>query len=115
MLEETSCDAVMIGRGALGNPWIFAQAAALWRGGPAPSPASLGERIRLAAAHAGLMVDEKGERTGVLEMRKHLVAYFRGFPGASALRAELVRIDGSAAVQARLSRALAELGEGGAA
>jgi len=110
MLDETGCDAVMIGRAAVGNPWVFSEAVALWRGERAPAPPSLADRIRLAASHLDLMVEDKGERTGVLEMRKHLVAYLRGFPGVSALRAELVRIDESAAVRARLKRALRELG-----
>jgi tRNA-dihydrouridine synthase B len=115
MLEETSCDAVMIGRAAVGNPWIFAGAAALWRGSDLPGPASLADRMELAVEHLGLMVEAKGERSGVLEMRKHIVAYLRGFPGASALRGELVRIEGSEAVRARLKQALGELGGGRAA
>ncbi len=112
MLSETSCDAVMIGRAAVGNPWIFAGAAALWRGAPLPPSASLLERLRLSVEHLDLMVTAKGERSGVFEMRKHIVAYLRGFPGASALRSELVRIDGSADVRARLARALVEFGGG---
>lgn len=115
MLSETSCDAVMIGRAAVGNPWIFAGAAALWRGEAAPGPAALADRVRLALGHLDLMIEAKGERSGVLEMRKHIVAYLKGFPGASTLRAELVRIEGSEAVRARLSRALNELGGGGGA
>jgi nifR3 family TIM-barrel protein len=115
MLNETSCDAVMIGRAAVGNPWIFAGAAALWRGAAPPAPATLADRIELAIEHLDLMVEEKGERTGVFEMRKHIVAYLRGFPGASALRAELVRIEGSEAVCARLKRAVDEFGGGGGA
>jgi len=60
-------------------------------------------------------VEAKGERSGVLEMRKHIVAYLKGFPGASALRAELVRIEGAEAVRARLERALDEFGGRGGA
>ncbi|MBM3306782.1 MAG: tRNA dihydrouridine synthase DusB [Candidatus Eisenbacteria bacterium] len=112
MRDETGCDGVMIGRAAVGNPWVFAGAAARWSGLPAPEPPTLTDRIRLAAEHLDLMVAAKGERTGVLEMRKHITAYLRGFPGASGLRAELVRIDGSDAVRARLLRAASELGDG---
>jgi tRNA-dihydrouridine synthase B len=115
MLTETSCDAVMIGRAAVGNPWIFSGAAALRRGSALPAPASLADRIKLAIEHLDLIVEEKGERTGVFEMRKHIVAYLRGFPGASALRAELVRIEGREAVRARLDKALEEFGGGGGA
>jgi tRNA-dihydrouridine synthase B len=115
MLSETSCDGVMIGRAAVGNPWIFAGAAALLRGAALPAAPSLADRLRLAAEHLDLMVEAKGERSGVFEMRKHVVAYLRGFPGASALRAELVRIEGSEAVRAKLARAIDEFGGGGVA
>jgi nifR3 family TIM-barrel protein len=112
MIAETSCDGVMIGRAAVANPWVFAGAAALWAGRPAPSAPSLADRLRLASEHLDLRVAAKGERTGVLETRKHIVAYLKGFPGASALRAELVRIEGSEAVRRRLALALEDAGRG---
>lgn len=106
MLDRTGCDAVMIGRGAVGNPWIFARARELADGRPASPPPSLADRIRLAVTHLDLMVREKGERRGVREMRKHIVAYLRGFPGASGLRAELVRMEDHERVRDRLLEAL---------
>jgi len=112
MLTLTSCDAAMIGRAAMGNPWIFRRSNELHAGRPEPDEPVLAERLRIAAEHLDLMVEEKGERRGVFEMRKHLVAYLRGFPGASRLRAELVRIEGHAAVRARLEGGLAESGRG---
>jgi len=110
MLDETACDAVMIGRGAVGNPWIFARAAALLSSGTVPNEPDPAERIRVAIEHLDLMVAAKGEPRGVFEMRKHIVAYLRGFAGASALRAELVLIEGHRDVRARLERALGRLG-----
>jgi nifR3 family TIM-barrel protein len=115
MIAETSCDGVMIGRAAVASPWVFEGAAALWSGRPAPPPPSLADRLRLASEHLDLRVAAKGERTGVLETRKHIVAYLKGFPGASALRAELVRIDGSDAVRRRLALAAEEFGREAAA
>jgi nifR3 family TIM-barrel protein len=112
MIAETSCDGVMIGRAAVASPWVFEGAAALWSGRPAPPPPSLADRLRLASEHLDLRVAAKGERTGVLETRKHIVAYLKGFPGASALRAELVRIEGSEAVRRRLALALEDAGRG---
>jgi tRNA-dihydrouridine synthase B len=109
MLERTGCDGVMIGRAAVGNPWIFARARELAEGrrqSPAPS---LADRIRLSITHLDLMVVAKGERRGVMEMRKHIVAYLRGFPGASDLRAELVRTEGHERVRERLLEALDSL------
>jgi len=106
MMEATSCDAVMIGRGAVGNPWLFRRAVRMWSGDPDPGPPSMRERIEVAAGHLDLMVDSKGERRGVLEMRKHLVAYLRGAPGAARLRSELVTMEGHANVRERLEREL---------
>ena len=108
MLESTSCDGVMIGRAAVGNPWIFARARELAESGRSSPPPSLEDRITLAVEHLDLMVAAKGERRGVQEMRKHIVAYFRGFPGASSLRAELVRMEGHERVRRRLLGALDE-------
>ncbi len=110
MLEETGCDAVMIGRAAVGNPWLFARAAELIATGKARGESSLAERIALAIEHLDLMVEAKGERLGVMEMRKHIVAMLKGFPGAVELRRELVIMEGHASVRARLERAL--VGEG---
>ncbi len=108
MLETTGCAAVMIGRAAVGNPWLFRSAETLRRTGGSADPATLVETLATAIEQLNLMVEAKGERRGVLEMRKHLVAYLRGFRGASHLRAELVRIDGHAAVLERLRAAMDE-------
>ena len=106
MMEQTSCDAVMIGRSAVGNPWIFSRCAQLAASGTAEPPPGLADRISVAITHLDLMVESKGERRGVLEMRKHIVAYLRGFPGASQLRSELVRMEGHQDVRERLATAL---------
>ena len=108
MLETTSCDAVMIGRAAVGNPWLFQSAEMLWRTGAIADAVTLVETLATAIEQLNLMVEAKGEHRGVMEMRKHLVAYLRGFRGASHLRAELVRIDGHAAVLERLHAAVDE-------
>jgi tRNA-dihydrouridine synthase B len=108
MLDETSCDGVMIGRAAVGNPWIFRRAQELATSGRVLPPPSLADRIGLAVEHLDLMVEAQGERRGVLEMRKHLVAYLKGFPGAVNLRAELVRMEGHERVRERLLGALDE-------
>lgn len=102
MLDRTSCDAVMIGRGAVGNPWIFRDAATLRSGGIGPAARTLAETLATAVEQLDLMVEAKGERRGVMEMRKHLVAYLRGFHGASKLRSEIVRMEGHASVRDRL-------------
>lgn len=86
MLEETGCDGVMIARGALGNPWIFRDAASLWRGDGLPEPPSDEERIEMLLRHFDLITENKGERVAVREIRKHIGWYVKGMHGAAALR-----------------------------
>ncbi len=93
MFDETGCDAVMIGRAALGDPHIFGRVNRyLETGELAPEP-GIAERIALATRHAELMVDEYGEQHGVLKMRKILGWYVKGLKGASELRQRLVRVE----------------------
>lgn len=89
LLEETGCDFVMIARGALGNPWIFREALALWEGRPAPPPPELQEKIGLILNHFDLLLTEKGEYAAVREMRKHAGWYLKGIPGSAGLRRQL--------------------------
>ena len=86
MLEETGCDAVMIARGALGNPWIFAECEAAWKGQPIPKRPEPDEIIDTAKKHAMLLLEEKEEYRAVREMRKHAAWYTKGIKGAAALR-----------------------------
>ena len=79
---------VMIGRGAMGNPWLFREARRALEGG-APQAVSLNERIDTAVLHARWMVDFKGERLGVMEMRKHVGHYISGLRGATAIRRQV--------------------------
>lgn len=89
MMEETGCDAVMIGRGALGNPWIFRRTVHLLRTGELlPEPAAA-ERIRMARRHFDLAAGLKGSGVAVLQMRKHLSWYLKGLPGAAKRRTQL--------------------------
>lgn len=88
ILQESGCDSLMIGRGAMGNPWLFRESLAAIRGTEV-QPVSLQERVDTARSHARWMVDFKGERLGVMEMRKHIGHYIGGLRGATALRREL--------------------------
>jgi nifR3 family TIM-barrel protein len=91
MFEETGVDAVMIGRGAIGNPWIFRDARALLDGLEIPSPPNWQERVEMVSRHLSLKCDWLGERVGVLEMRKMYGGYFRGIPDISKLRQKLMQ------------------------
>lgn len=87
MLEETGCDMVMVGRGALGNPWIFRQINCYLTDScrilPPPGPA---ERVAVMRKHIGLMCEEKGEGRGMREARKHVGWYVHGVRGAAEFR-----------------------------
>jgi tRNA-dihydrouridine synthase B len=86
MLEQTGCDYVMIARGALGNPWIFREAVALYEGRPKPEPPTTEEKVAMLIRHLDLAVAEKGERVAVMELRKHVGWYLKGEHGATAVR-----------------------------
>ena len=86
MLKETGCDMVMIGRGALGNPWIFRELDAAYRGEEIPSRPSDEERIAMMIRHLEMLCDLKGETTGVKEFRKYIMRYTKGMRGAASMR-----------------------------
>jgi len=85
MMNETGCDGIMIGRGALGNPWIFENTVDLFEGRPIREIPQ-NEVIDVALSHLRLMIEDKGERAGVAESRKHLGWYMKGLRGAAELR-----------------------------
>lgn len=85
MIEQTGCDGVMIGRGALGNPWIFENVINLFEGRE-KREISVDETVDVAISHLVLMISDKGERAGIAESRKHLGWYMKGIRGAAELR-----------------------------
>ncbi|HYE95491.1 MAG TPA: tRNA dihydrouridine synthase DusB [Rubricoccaceae bacterium] len=91
MFEATGVDAVMIGRGAIGNPWIFRDTKAFLETGEVPPPPSWEERVAVVAEHVTLKCAWLGERKGVLEMRRMYGGYFKGHAHASQLRQRLVQ------------------------
>lgn len=94
LFEETGCDAVMVGRGALGNPWFFKQALATIKKLPPPHQPSVNERVEMCRRHFALLLEDRGERWGTNLMRKHFSWYIRGFAGAAAVRQSLVTAEG---------------------
>jgi len=102
MLRETGCDAVMVGRASLGNPWIFRRIVAYLRDGtvePEPSPV---ERIDMALRHLAMAVAYRGERAAVPAMRKQMAWYLKGVPGANRVRAIINQLGTFAEVRATL-------------
>jgi len=87
MVRETGCDGVVVGRGCLGRPWLFADLAAAFAGRPERVLPSLGEVATVMRRHAELLVDWWGrEREAVTDFRKHVAWYLKGFPVGSELR-----------------------------
>jgi nifR3 family TIM-barrel protein len=86
MKDETGCDGVMIGRGAMGNPWFFRSLVALETGQPDPGPPSLTERCAVWRRHATLVQEWSPEKMRLHEVRKTLAWYSRGMYGGSQLR-----------------------------
>lgn len=77
---------VMIARGSLGNPWIFRDALAIWKGEEKPQPPTLAEKVQMMQTHLERLLAEKGEYAAVREMRKHVGWYLKGVHGSAAVR-----------------------------
>ncbi|WP_343601254.1 tRNA dihydrouridine synthase DusB [Mycobacterium sp.] len=93
MMAATGCDGVVIGRGCLGRPWLFAELSAAFTGSPAPAPPTLGEVADIIRRHGALLTWHFGEHKGMRELRKHTAWYLHGFPAGSELRRALALVD----------------------
>lgn len=91
MVRDYGADGVMIGRGCMGNPWIFGQIVARFKGEPEPEEPTVDERLDTVLRHAELMAMRKGENLGLREFRKHVVAYMKAFPHAKELKQQLLQ------------------------
>ncbi|MGQ9818454.1 MAG: tRNA dihydrouridine synthase DusB [Candidatus Kapaibacteriales bacterium] len=100
--KETGCDGVMIGRAAIGNPFIFTQAKTYLRTGKIPPSPTIDERINVCLEHLKLNIAYKGERLGILEFRKFYNGYLRGIPNVSTVRQKLVTSDSFAEIEETL-------------
>jgi tRNA-dihydrouridine synthase B len=100
--EKTGCDAVMIGRGALGNPWLFAQIREVVAGRPLPPPPSVEERLRVFSRHLDLLCNFKSGPKLIHEVRKACAWYAKGLYGANAIRQEIWKIRDADAIIARV-------------
>ena len=89
LLEHTGCDAIMVGRGAQGNPWIFKRILHYLKTGELLPEPTAQERVEKALRHSQMLIAYKGEYIGIREMRKHMAWYMKGLPGAAELRGKL--------------------------
>lgn len=103
MLNKTGCDAIMIGRGAQGNPWIFKRINHYMETGEILPEPTLEEKINTAIKHLNLAVKEHGEYVAVREMRKHIAWYLKGLKGSAKVRDEINKITSYEEVITRLN------------
>lgn len=107
MLRDTGADGIAIGRGAVGNPFIFSEIIAALEGRAFVEP-SLEERIEVALLQLRTAIEDKGERVAIPEARKQIALYLRSFRGAARIRAEINRSLTYSQVEAALRSALAD-------
>lgn len=93
MMKETGCDLVMVARGAQGNPWIFRELMAAWRGEPEPEKPSASEVRDMMYQHLDQLVELKGEYAAVREMRKHIAWYTKGRKNGASIRKAVNQIE----------------------
>lgn len=92
MLEETGCDAIMIGRGAQGNPWIFEKINKYLEEGVFISDPTSEEKIDTIIRHMNMLIEHKGERTAILEMRSHIAWYIKGMRDAAYTKQKIFKL-----------------------
>ena len=99
MFEQTGCDAIMVARGAQGNPFLFRQIHELLDTGAVQFVPSPQDRLKQCIEHVQLLIADKGESRGVKEARKHIAWYIKGLPGASALKTHIFTISDFATME----------------
>ena len=93
MFEKTGVDGIMIGRGAIGNPWIFEKIKYFLQYGKKMEEISKKEKLDIILEHFNLEIEEKGEYTGIREFRKHIVYYTKGIPNSSEFRSKINNLE----------------------
>lgn len=91
MLEETGCDAVMIGRGALGNPWLIKECVDYLESGIEPQEVTVDEKIEMILKHLSYLLEIKPEKVAILELRSHAAWYLKGIPHTAQVRQKLMK------------------------
>ncbi len=98
MVDHTGCDGVVVGRGCLGRPWLFADLAAAFNGQTVTELPTLGQVAAIMRRHAELLAELMGEERGSVEFRKHIAWYLKGFRAGGTLRQQLGLISSLAAL-----------------
>ncbi|GBF78033.1 tRNA dihydrouridine synthase DusB [Paenibacillus sp. 598K] len=90
ILDHTGCDGVMIGRGALGNPWMLYRTVHYLTSGELPPDPTPTDKMKIAILHMDRLIALRGEAVAVREMRKHLAWYLKGLPGAARIKDQIM-------------------------
>ena len=98
MLEVTGCDGLMIGRGALGNPWLFSEIASAINSKEFNEP-DISERLDTCLKHVALIRDNKGEYTAAAEIKKHAALYIKGVRSAASVRDRIMKTRSTAEIE----------------
>jgi nifR3 family TIM-barrel protein len=104
MIEQTGCDGVVVGRGCLGRPWLFAELQAAFAGAPLPTPPNLGQVAAILRRHADLLAAHLGPEKGLRDLRKHVSWYLHGFPVGGDVRHALGTVSSFTELDDQLSR-----------
>lgn len=110
MLEETGCDAIMVGRGAQGNPWIFSKILSYLKFNVKLSDVRAEDKINMIKKHMQMLVNLKGESSGIKEMRKHIAWYVKGMKNSTILREKVFHSVSQEEVTNLLQEYLASIG-----
>jgi tRNA-dihydrouridine synthase B len=110
MLEETGCDAIMVGRGAQGNPWIFSKILSYLKFNVKLSDVRAEDKINMIKKHMQMLVNLKGESSGIKEMRKHIAWYVKGMKNSTILRDKVFHSVSQEEVTNLLQEYLASIG-----
>ena len=92
MLDETGCAAVMIGRGLLGNPWLIKECKDYIESGKLPEKVLVNDKIAMMKYHLKKLIEEKGEKLAILEIRTHFLYYLKGLPGSSQIKSQICTV-----------------------
>lgn len=109
MLQYTGCDAIMIGRGALGNPWLIKRVVAYLDRGKILDEPSYKEKIEMCFHHLNYLMKIKPEKVAILEMRSNAVWYIKGMPGAQSIKGEIFKVNNYSEFEKVLNNYLKEL------
>lgn len=109
MIEVTGCDAIMIGRGCLGNPWLIRELVTYFDEGIVIEKPSYRDKIEMCFKHMDYLNEIKGEKICVLEMRSHIAWYLKGLPHTSIVKQEIMKVNSIEEVKKLLNNYLKEL------